>query len=244
MALKEEFEKTGNWLFQRRSYLPFLIVPLLLLALRHSEQLEVVFGNTVQTLWEVFCIVLSFLGFAFRCLTLGWVAEGTSGRNTKGQLAESLNTEGVYSIVRHPLYLGNFLIMLGFSLFVEVWWFALAVVFLFWIYYEKIMFAEEEFLRRKFGPAYEKWANETPVFWPDLKKWKRPSRKFSVKMILRREYSGFFGIIVAFIGLKILANWLGEGEFEFRVLWGIAFLGGLTVYLVLRTLRRKTNLLK
>ena len=244
MALKEEFEKTGNWLFQRRSYLPFLVVPVLLLALRHSEQVEVVFGSTVQTLWEVFCITISFLGFALRCLTLGWVAEGTSGRNTKGQLAESLNTEGVYSVARHPLYLGNFLIILGFSLFVEVWWFALAMIFLFWIYYEKIMFAEEEFLRRKFGSVYEKWASETPVFWPNLKKWKRPNRKFSVKMILRREYSGFFGIIVAFIALKFMANWLAEGEFKFRAFWAVAFLGGLTVYLVLRTLRRKTKFLK
>lgn len=243
MALREELEKTGNWFFQRRSHIPFLIFPLLLIALRHSEQLEILFGNTAQTLWEIFCIPLSFSGLAVRCLTIGWIFERTSGRNTQGQLAEQLNTEGMYSIVRHPLYLGNFLIVLGFVLFIEVWWFALITVLLFWIYYERIMFAEEEFLRRKFGDLYVKWANVTPAFWPDFRKWKRPARKFSMKRVLKREYSSFFGTIVAFVALKSFANWLGEGEFKFRAFWGIASLAGLAVYLILRTLRKNTRIL-
>ena len=34
--------------------------------------------------------------------------KNTSGRNTHDQVADSLNTSGIYSIVRHPLYVGNF----------------------------------------------------------------------------------------------------------------------------------------
>lgn len=166
MALREEFEKTGNWLFRRRGYFPFLIVPLLLLALRDSEQIEIRWGETALTFWEVFCIAVSFSGLALRCATLGWVNKGTSGRNTQAQRAETLNTQGAYSVVRHPLYLGNFLITMGFALFVEVWWFVMFTVLFFWLYYERIMFAEEEFLRRKFGASYRQWADETPAFWP------------------------------------------------------------------------------
>ncbi|MGB8874133.1 MAG: hypothetical protein WCC75_12145, partial [Desulfobaccales bacterium] len=48
-------------------------------------------------------------------LPWGLPPRGTSGRNTQGQVAETLNTTGIYSLVRNPLYLGNFLIWLGLS---------------------------------------------------------------------------------------------------------------------------------
>jgi len=243
VALREEFEKTGNWLFRWRSYFPFLLVPFLLLALRDSEQIQTRWGNTAHTLWEIVCITISFLGLILRCITIAWVPDGTSGRNTQAQRAEVLNTQGVYSVVRHPLYLGNFLITMGFVLFVQVGWFVVFTALLFWLYYERIMFAEEEFLRRKFGESFTRWAKITPAFLPNFSRWKYPDLQFSWKMVLRREYAGFFGIIVTFILLNFFAEWLGEGEIEFRLFSGISFLAGLVVYLVLRTLRRKTKLL-
>jgi len=54
-------------------------------------------------------IALSMFGFIIRAIAIGTTPKGTSGRNTKeGQVAESLNTKGIYSMVRHPLYLGNY----------------------------------------------------------------------------------------------------------------------------------------
>ncbi|MGC9453013.1 MAG: methyltransferase family protein, partial [Oceanipulchritudo sp.] len=50
---------------------------------------------------------------------------GTSGRNTKQQVAYSLNTTGFYSVVRNPLYLGNFFMYLGIALFTHHWWLVL-----------------------------------------------------------------------------------------------------------------------
>ena len=59
---------------------------------------------------------------------MGFAPRGTSGRNTLGQVAEVLNTSGMYSVVRNPLYLGNFVIWLGLALFIKVWWCILIVV--------------------------------------------------------------------------------------------------------------------
>ena len=243
MRLSENFEKTGNWFFRQRGLLPFLILPIVFSALQDSEAIERIFGDTAQTLWEIFCITLSFSGLLTRVLTVGWIQQGTSGRNTEGQLADALNTQGMYSLMRHPLYFGNFLITFAMILFIEVWWLAVIFVLAFWLFYERIMFAEEAFLERSFGDRFKAWASETPAFFPDFKHWKRPASRFSWRMVLRREYSTFFGIITGFVILKFFTELIGEREFEFRSFWLVSFLIGFAVYITLRTLRKKTQLL-
>jgi len=235
MALREELEKQGNWLFKWRSYLPLAILPILLIALRNSEHFE----SGVQFL----CVAISFLGLFIRGITVGYVSEGTSGRNTKEQKAEKLNTTGMYSIVRHPLYFGNFIIFLGIISFVGVWWFILIAILTFWVYYERIMFAEEEFLREKFGILYLEWAKRTPAFLPKLKNWRKPNLPFSFRNVLKREYPGFFGIIASFTLLKVAKNILTKGKLELDLEWAILFIIGLITYLILRTLKRKTKVL-
>ena len=53
------------------------------------------------------------MGFLFRAWAIGTTPAGTSGRNTKEQVAEVLNSTGIYSIVRHPLYVGNYFMWIG-----------------------------------------------------------------------------------------------------------------------------------
>jgi len=116
-------------------------------------------------------------------------------------------------------------------------------VMAFWLYYERIMFAEEEFLRKKFGEQYVRWSGETPAFIPNFSKWQPPVATFSIRMILKREYSGFLGIIVGFTALKFFAQLLTEGEFKLSPVWFV-FLGiGFATFGILYTLRKKTKLL-
>ncbi len=91
---------------------------------------------------------------------------GTSGHNTASQEASDLNTSGMYSIVRHPIYLANYFIMLGCTIYTGSWWLPLVVSILFWVYYERIAFAEEEFLRLQFGDQFTSWSVHTPSFFP------------------------------------------------------------------------------
>ena len=241
MALREDLEKQGSWLFKKRSYLPLLGIPILLIALISSGHPERVFGDSVEVFWKFFSASISFLGLGIRCLVAGYVSRGTSGRNTKSQVAEVLNTTGMYSIVRNPLYLGNFVIILGATLFLQVWWFALIVWVGFWIYYERIILAEENFLRNKFGDIFLKWADKTPIFLPNFKNWNKPNLPFSFKTVLRREFSTFFGIIAAFTFLDIAADLFTEGKFKFDLSWTVLFIFALIIYIVALTLKKKTN---
>ena len=243
MALAEELERQGTWLFRWRSYLPVVILPIMLVALRDSEYLERVLGDFADDVWEGFCIALSCAGLGIRCIVVGYAPKGTSGRNAKEQKATTLTTTGMYSIVRHPLYLGNFVIALGITLFIQVWWFALIAILAFWLYYERIIFAEEAFLQKKFASVFFEWADKTPALLPKWKNWQKPSLRFSFKNVLRREYSGFFAIIASFTFLEIAGDALAEGELELNWEWVILFITGLIVYLTLRTLKRKTKML-
>jgi protein-S-isoprenylcysteine O-methyltransferase Ste14 len=118
-------------------------------------------SHAVTEVWEVGCLLVSLLGLGVRILTIGHAPKDTSGRNTQGQVAGTLNTTGMYSVVRHPLYLGNYLMWLGISMFLHTWWFVALMTALFALYYERVMFAEEAFLRQKFGDAFERWADAT-----------------------------------------------------------------------------------
>ena len=51
---------------------------------------------------------------------------GTSGRNTAKQVADTLNTTGLYSLTRNPLYLGNAVIYMAIACFLQNVWFAVA----------------------------------------------------------------------------------------------------------------------
>ncbi|MBI4794963.1 MAG: DUF1295 domain-containing protein [Deltaproteobacteria bacterium] len=239
MALREEFRKSGEWLFRWRSYLPLLLIALFLLALagfRHP------YGSLpVGGLWEYFCIAVAFAGLGIRTLTGGYVPVGTSGRNVKGQVADVLNTTGVYSLVRHPLYLGNFLIWLGISLFLGLWWFSLIIILILWLYYERIMFAEEEFLREKFGGAFTEWAGKTPAFIPKMSNWVKPNLPFSFKTAIRKEYSGFFAMMAVFTLLKIAGEFLSYGRLGIGWNWAIMFSLSLIIYLGVRYLKKRTD---
>jgi protein-S-isoprenylcysteine O-methyltransferase Ste14 len=243
MAFREELEKQGKWFFRWRSYLPLFVLPFMLIALRNSEYLEDNFGNSIDGIYEGLCLTLSFVGLTIRCLTIGYIQRGTSGRNTKGQKAERLNTTGMYSLVRHPLYLGNFFIFLGITSFLQVWWLILIAVLAFFIYYERILFAEEEFLRHKFGEFYLRWASRTPAFFPRIRSWQPPSQPFSARAVIGREYSSFFAIIATFTFLELAGEWAAESKLELDVSWIVFFLSGLIIYIVLRILKKKTRIL-
>jgi protein-S-isoprenylcysteine O-methyltransferase Ste14 len=241
MALREELEAQGSWLFRWRSYLPLLLSPFLLIALRNSDSLEKVIGHTAIYFYDSLCITVCLAGLVIRCITVGYVADGTSGRNTKGQRAETLNTTGMYSIVRHPLYLGNLMISIGIASFVRVWWFVVMAALIFWLYYERIMFAEEEFLRKRFGTLYLEWTNRTPALLPRFRNWQRPSLSFSFRNVINREYSGFFGLIVSFTFLDFARSMFAKDGFGLKVTWVIPFFVSTFVFLAVRILRKKTK---
>lgn len=242
MALISSFEKSGNYLFKNRGWIPMVFViasiPVIYITdFRFSDKFY-------QDFVGIIALVTSFLGFVIRAITIGIVPAGTSGRNTsEGQVAETVNTSGIYSIVRHPLYLGNYLMWLGLLIFTYNIWWIIVVSLLYWLYYERIMFAEERFLERKFGNRYMDWASKTPAFIPCFRKFRKSELPFSFKSVLRREYSGVLAVAVGFALIDNL-RWVIDGNpFELSRCSNLAFFGILIIALILRTLKHSTGIL-
>ncbi len=239
MALREDFEAAGNWLFRRRGFVPLLLLPGLFAALgsfRYPAS-----SHRLDLLWEGVCLALSLLGLAVRVATVGFAPPGTSGRNRHEQTAASLNTTGMYSLVRHPLYLGNYFMWLGVAMLPRVWWSPVLVSLAFGLYYERIMFAEEEFLRRTFGATFMDWAARTPAIIPRRLQWQPPSRAFSLRTVLQREYSGLFALILSFTVLELAGDFEHTGKLALDPVWVAAFVTTALLCGVLRALKHRTR---
>ncbi|MGQ9689074.1 MAG: methyltransferase family protein [Desulfobaccales bacterium] len=241
--LIDEFKKTGDWLFRWRSYLPLVLLGLAIPAIRYSA-VGTAGLPSAPTAWDYIALMVALAGLGVRVLTVGYVPAGTSGRNTLRQVADSLNITGMYAVVRHPLYLGNFLIWLGISLLLRCWWFTVITVLSFWLYYERIMFAEECFLLERFGEDYRRWAARTPAFIPDFRRWVKPALPFSLKSVISREYSTFFAIVAIFTVFNMIKGWYVRGAPTPDRYTTTLFIGGLIFYLAVRLVKKNTSLLQ
>ena len=147
--------------------------------------------NWLNACYTIVAIGLVVLGHLIRALAVGKRAAHTSGRNRDQQVAEALNSTGIYSMVRHPLYLGNITTYIGWAVFTGIDWLVPVFLILFVAYYRLIIFAEEQFLTRKFGQDYLDWRKKTPLLLPAVWKYKVNNQSFSIKVVLENEYSGW-----------------------------------------------------
>lgn len=81
---------------------------------------------------------------------------------------QELATDGAYRFVRHPLYTGNILLVVGFALAGSRWWGIPLALLFFWFYYPTAIEYEDRKLHRIFGAAWEQWSARTPALMPRL----------------------------------------------------------------------------
>lgn len=240
-------EKIGNWLFKRRSYFPIIFVVFgLLLYVKKLHYYHLYWDNDPIHQWWVDFLFLcvGFLGLGIRILTVGFTPKGTSGRNTsKGQIAEQLNTTGIYSIVRHPLYLGNFFMWIAPILMIAEFNLTIWFCFFFWFFYKNIMFAEERFLARKFGQEYLDWANKTPAFIPKFSLYKNANLQFSLKNVLKREYNSFFSLVFTMTLIRVVSFAVSEKRLYLDMPWVIIIVSAFVIFISLKILKKFTHVL-
>lgn len=239
-------ERDGQHLFRWRSHLPLALLPIAAFVFPRSAWMAVYLGKGIERSWDRFCLAIALLGLLIRVMTAGYVATGSSGRNTRSQTADELNTTGLYSLVRHPLYVGNFLIFMSFVMLLKDVLFVLFAAVAYALYYERIIMAEESFLLSEYGDGYRRWASRTALAIPNFTMWVAPARRFSWKVVLRREAYTFLQLSIVFFLVELAEASLLEGRSAWswageEPIWlGLVALG-LALLGVVWALRRFTN---
>jgi protein-S-isoprenylcysteine O-methyltransferase Ste14 len=239
-------EKQGHWLFKYRGVLPIILLfagTALYLRTEMDPSTWFLENTPYEIYYEMACLLIGLSGFVIRAYTVGYSPDNTSGRNTQEQVADVLNTTGIYSIVRNPLYIGNFFMWAAVALLTGNFWFVGAFILFYVLYYERIIVAEEKFLISKFGNEYTEWAKKTPVALPAFSKFKKSGLKFNWKKVLRQEKNGLAALFFIFCFDDIIGEII-EHSTHYNYFLIAACIATLLGYCVLKYLKYNTSLLK
>jgi protein-S-isoprenylcysteine O-methyltransferase Ste14 len=159
------------------------------------QEWQLVHSGRVQVVVDMVGVGVALGGHLVRVWALSYI--GSISRTIKLK-ADRLVQEGPYALVRHPLYLGNWLIAFGLFIICRDA-FLLAVGPLFVLgWYLKISAEEEKFLKERFGAEFEEYKRTVPRLFP------------SVRRICRRTESGVGG----FNFLNALGVWFKTKEYQ------------------------------
>ena len=121
-----------------------------------------------------------------------------------------LAISGPYAHTRNPLYLGSFLIGLGFTIASGRVVLALLFAALFLGIYFPVMRVEAITLAELFGSKYDSYKRSVPLFFPRLTPYRREetsAAKFDTSLYLRyREYRAALGFVAAW-GLLLIRTY-------------------------------------
>jgi protein-S-isoprenylcysteine O-methyltransferase Ste14 len=188
--------RLGAVLFRSRSWLP---VPFVVVALLAP-------GRMTATNWAIGALLI-VIGEAVRLA--GVAAAGTVTRR-RSRDVQRLVTYGVFRWVRNPLYVGNFLIWMGFVVISGVLWFLPLAIALFALEYSLIVAYEEGVLESIFGAEYLDYKRTTPRWIPRPPGSRAESGPHAWGEAWRSEISTFMQY-VALILVFSIKDYLGKG---------------------------------
>lgn len=191
--------KIGNFFFKYRNKAFPLIIAALFLIL--PPPTSIFDSEIAEQVKDVLACLISLSGLIIRGIVIGFAYIKRGGRN-KQVYADTLVKEGMFSICRNPLYVGNMLIYTGVFLMHG----ALPVVILgtsiFYFIYICIIAAEEQYLRNKFGAEYDRYEAETNRWIINFGKFRAATNgmSFNFKKVIVKDYPTIFTtlLILAF----------------------------------------------
>ncbi|MCB0514694.1 MAG: isoprenylcysteine carboxylmethyltransferase family protein [Chitinophagales bacterium] len=228
VAIGNIFYKHRNWFF------PLLYLLLFIPTKWHIHH------DYVMVCYIGWCIAL--IGQIIRWLTVGlkYIIRGGKNRQV---YAEDLVTDGIFAHVRNPLYVGNLLIILGLAFISNSLPYLLVVVPFFIFAYNAIVRAEENFLRNKFGTAYNEYTQNTARWFPNLQGIGETlgSMEFNWKRLIVKEYTSaliWMGGAIILTAVKMYDFSGSTASFwQYSRNYWIAFALLLTAYLSIKLLK-------
>lgn len=242
MKLADHFTRSGDFLFRWRGYLPLLMLPLFALGVIDAGLPQPV--PPAVRLLQAVAVAVALSGLAVRVAAIGTAAEGTSERSTVNPRASRLRTTGLYSLVRHPLYVGNTITAIGLAAFTTRWYLPVIVLAVGLLYHERIAAREEAFLEARFGDEFRSWAAEVPAMWPGGAGYRRSDVPFGWRRPLGSEFHGLMTIASVVFVLDLFRAWLATGRLVFDPVWTRFFVVSAAIFAACTALKKTTGVFR
>ena len=182
----------GNFLFRHRSFTP---IPLIVLVFILFKPMDLGKWNIILNLGG---LLVSFFGEFIRVMAVGYSFAGTSGRESYLR-ADALNVTGIYSIVRNPLYIGNFFIFSGLVVVFSNPYAVLVFGIFLVVQYYFVILAEEDFLRGKYGEEYDTYCRRVKRIFPTFRDYRKNRNPFNPRKVIFKENDSVFNMLVMYL---------------------------------------------
>ena len=142
---------------------------------------------------------MALVGMVVRLYASGYIMKNR-------ELAQS----GPYALVRHPLYTGNILLVIGFAIANSSLWAVPVAVLFFWFYYPPAIEYEDRKLRGIFGQVWQDWAARTPALLPRFANAAAMGGvQWSLAKSLRKNGEILIAVFVLFCAWRVLSPLYG-----------------------------------
>jgi protein-S-isoprenylcysteine O-methyltransferase Ste14 len=228
-AMTKTMVAIGNFLFRTRNWLFPLFILAVFIPFRPSD---VLFGGSGAAK-AALAIAVVVLGLLIRASVVGFAYIKRGGLKKK-VYADNLVTEGIFGVVRNPLYVGNVLIYVGlFIMHGHPVTMAVGIAaFLF--AFQCIVLAEEAFLRGKFGPGFDDYCADVPRWWPRLGKLggSIEGMRFNLQRTVFYEYTAVANGVMLLTATWAYDNWFKHPDQHTATLTRVAWVVGVSVVVV------------
>lgn len=233
MVFRNKLLTQGKLFYKHRAWFNILIIIVLLplYLIRDNNPDSLISSSLIfETLYDISLLILSLFGLFIRIYAKGYSPK-------RFFFPEN---SGLYSLMRHPIYFSNYIIWLGMVALSFNLWFVIVYTLAYILYYERIMFAEEEFLIKKYQDKYLDYSSNTSILYPKFSNYIKPKREFDFSKVINKELDYYILIIMVFTLLNIIGNLLNaNNNFNYPII--ILSLISLILYLILSILKYKTD---
>lgn len=208
--------RIGNFLFHYRNGLFPLVYLLIFLngpAAFSDPRLALLIGGLV-----------ALTGQVLRGVTVGLDYIVRGGRNRQ-VYADRLVQGGIFAHCRNPLYVGNYLILVGVGIGSNSLLFLTIGLPFFLFAYWGIIAAEEAFLRGKFGDDFTKYCGRVNRLLPSFSGLSKTleGMRFNWRRLISAEYGSAYIWMAAIILANLKNRWFGGGydihSTDIQMLW-------------------------
>lgn len=226
--------KLGDFLFKHRSFTP---IPLIVLVFIFFKPLNLAGKNT---LLNVAGLLVSLTGELIRSISVGYAHSGTSGRESYLR-AENLNTAGIYSIVRNPLYIGNFFMFCGLILVFSNSIALLIFAFFLVLQYHFVILTEEDFLRKEYGEDYRTYCSRVNRIIPVFSRYEKNRNPFDFKKVVFKENDSVFNLFMMYLLIILYKERVFYGVIARPLLYIVPGSALIIAYIIIKIIKKRVS---